>query len=431
MEQKKFDINSKNFSKDDSSIILEQKLKLKRKYEKNKKRNNSLYIQKIDKIINNLRKTTSIKLNIEKIEFIEENKLKSKSGKIHNKNKLTNSKDKLSSHSSQNLIKIDVKNSIEEETMNKSDDECGKLDKNLNINKNFKGLKEKEKEEEINKNDNINFNKNIKEIFNNIGNITTHKNEKENEKEKGHIDNKDKDDLVLNIYKKDEQYIRKVYYSQLLLKKVWKPINDSKRHNSLIIFDWDDTLLPTSFLVPKGIFEDDSELNEKDQNKINKLQDSVQKLLLLAVSKGDVYIITNADEGWVEFSAKKYYPKILDILEKIEVISAREVYGEAFPKDSKRWKVESFLNLKKRLNDDLITNIICYGDSTFEMEAGRVLASKFIHAVIKTIKFREKPKPEELNKQLNLVLNQFNSIFISSKNLTVRVEKKKKKDDDL
>ena len=431
MEQKKFDINFKNFSKDDSSIILEQKLKLKRKYEKNKKRNNSLYIQKIDKIINNLRKTTSIKLNIEKIEFIEENKLNSKSGKIHNKNKLINSKDKLSSHSSQNLIKIDVKNSIEEETMNKSDDECGKLDKNLNINKNFKGLKEKEKEEEINKNDNINFNKNIKEIFNNIGNITTHKNEKENEKEKGHNDNKDKDDFVLNIYKKDEQYIRKVYYSQLLLKKVWKPINDSKRHNSLIIFDWDDTLLPTSFLVPKGIFEDDSELNEKDQNKINKLQDSVQKLLLLALSKGDVYIITNADEGWVEFSAKKYYPKILDILEKIEVISAREVYGEAFPKDSKRWKVESFLNLKKRLNDDLITNIICIGDSTFEMEAGRVLASKFIHAVIKTIKFREKPKPEELNKQLNLVLNQFNSIFISSKNLTVRVEKKKKKDNDL
>ena len=33
---------------------------------------------------------------------------------------------------------------------------------------------------------------------------------------------------------------------------------------------------------------------------------------------------------------------------KIEVISAREVYGEAFPKDSKRWKVESFLNLKKK-----------------------------------------------------------------------------------
>ena len=56
-------------------------------------------------------------------------------------------------------------------------------------------------------------------------------------------------------------------------------------------------------------------------------------------------------------------------------------------------------------------------------------SDQFIHAVIKTIKFREKPKPEELNKQLNLVLNQFDSIFTSSKNLTVRVEKKRKKDD--
>ena len=78
------------------------------------------------------------------------------------------------------------------------------------------------------------------------------------------------------------------------------------------------------------------------------------------------------------------------------------------------------------MNDELITNIICLGDSVFEMEAGRILASKFIHAVIKTIKFRENPKPEELNKQLSLVINQFTSIYTSSKNLTVRVEKKKK-----
>ena len=60
------------------------------------------------------------------------------------------------------------------------------------------------------------------------------------------------------------------------------------------------------------------------------------------------------------------------------------------------------------------------------MEAGKILASNFIHAVIKTIKFMESPRLEELNKQLNLVLNQFNTIFSSSKNLTVRVEKKRK-----
>ena len=423
MKKKKFDSNFKIFSHDDN-YISEQKLTIKLKFGKKQKKPKSLNNKNIDKIINGLKKRAFQKLNMEKIDLNEINNHKKDNEQIINNCNIIESNDKYSSHSSKKLIKIDVKNSIEDEAMNKSDDECVKMDKKYNKSKNFKGL-----DEEINKNDNINFNKNIKEIFNNIGNIGIHKNEKEKEKENNDDKDKEKDDLVLNIYKKDEQYIRKVYYSQLLLKKVWKPINDSKRHNSLIIFDWDDTLLPTSFLAPRGIFEENSVLNEKDQNKINKLQDSVQKLLLLASSKSDVYIITNAGDGWVEFSAKKYYPKIMDILGKIEVISAREVYERKFPEDSKRWKVESFLNLKKRLNDDLITNIICLGDSIFEMEAGRILASKFIHAVIKTIKFRERPKPEELNKQLNLVLNQFDSIFTSSKNLTVRVEKKKKKDD--
>jgi len=60
------------------------------------------------------------------------------------------------------------------------------------------------------------------------------------------------------------------------------------------------------------------------------------------------------------------------------------------------------------------------------MEAAHILASKFSHAYIKTIKFREAPRPDELNKQLNLVLDQFDKIFSSIKNLTIRVEKKSK-----
>ena len=74
----------------------------------------------------------------------------------------------------------------------------------------------------------------------------------------------------------------------------------------------------------------------------------------------------------------------------------------------------------------MVTNIICLGDSLFEIEAGRVLGNQFKEAFVKTIKFKEGPKPEELNKQLMLVANQFHSIYIAVKNLTIRVEKKKK-----
>ena len=73
-----------------------------------------------------------------------------------------------------------------------------------------------------------------------------------------------------------------------------------------------------------------------------------------------------------------------------------------------------------------MTNIICIGDSLFEMEAGRILASRFKEAFIKTVKFREAPKLEELLKQLKLVCAQFSSIYSSIKNLNIRVERKKK-----
>ena len=74
----------------------------------------------------------------------------------------------------------------------------------------------------------------------------------------------------------------------------------------------------------------------------------------------------------------------------------------------------------------LVTNIMCLGDSLFEMEAGRILASQFQEAYIKTVKFREGPKLDELIKQLKLVVNQFDTIYSSAKSLTIRVEKRKK-----
>lgn len=420
--------NFKCFSKDDS-IITQKKIFNEALFERSFHRSKSTNNRNTKRLANKNKKNKK-KINLEQIDKNELTNDTSQASQISNleKNSKYNedSPPKLLSHSTKNLIRIDeIKNPIEEDTKNKSDDEYAKIEQKLNKNESIESNSENE-EEEIIKKDNINFNNNIKSIFNNIGNIKT---EKETKNDIKKDKNKEKDDLFLSITNKGESNIRKLYYSQLLLKKVWKPINDEKRHNCLIIFDWDDTLLPTSYLTPKGIFEEKNELNEKDQLKINKLEGSVQKLLEIAISKGDVYIITNAGEGWVQFSAEKFYPSINDILKKIIIISARDKFEKKYPEQSNVWKIRTFLNLKKRINDDLITNIICVGDSSFEIEAGRILASKFIHAVIKTIKFREKPKPEELNKQLNLVLNQFNSIYSSSKNLTVRVERKKQKED--
>ena len=93
----------------------------------------------------------------------------------------------------------------------------------------------------------------------------------------------------------------------------------------------------------------------------------------------------------------------------------------------RQWKVNTFISLTNDINVRKITNIICSGDSLFEIEAAKILASKFSEAFIKTIKFKEKPELAEVYKQLKLVYMQFNTIHSAVKNLTIRVEKKKSK----
>lgn len=72
-----------------------------------------------------------------------------------------------------------------------------------------------------------------------------------------------------------------------------------------------------------------------------------------------------------------------------------------------------------------MTNMLCLGDSNIEIEAAHCLGKEFSNAVVKTVKFRENPRPDEMIKQLNLVVEKFREIFDSNKNLTIRLERKK------
>ena len=57
---------------------------------------------------------------------------------------------------------------------------------------------------------------------------------------------------------------------------------------------------------------------------------------------------------------------------------------------------------KPYLEDAMIQNIIAIGDNELEIDAAINLSKQFSESLIKTIKFREFPRPNELVKQLNL-----------------------------
>jgi hypothetical protein len=237
------------------------------------------------------------------------------------------------------------------------------------------------------------------------------------------LDKGEDEKIRINTVKSGEE-LRRSYIAKLISKNVWQPTSKEKDHNTIFIFDWDDTLLCTSYLAPLGIYDENKVITEDDSYKIRKLESSVVKLLKLAISKGQTFIITNAAPGWVEYSAKKYYPCLMKILPHVTILSARAEYGKIYPGNSRQWKILAFLQILEEINTNLVTNLICIGDSIIEMEAAHILASHFKQAYIKTLKFKSIPTVDELYNQIKLAIEQFHKIYSSVKNMNVKVIQK-------
>jgi len=99
------------------------------------------------------------------------------------------------------------------------------------------------------------------------------------------------------------------------------PLSSTPEQN-IIIFDWDDTLLASSFLASNGYRLDvDMEKRENYEfvkNELKQLETCVTNLLDAALPRGKVHIITNAETGWVELSAQNsYLPLFLTSLKSL------------------------------------------------------------------------------------------------------------------
>jgi len=219
--------------------------------------------------------------------------------------------------------------------------------------------------------------------------------------------------------------LRNDYITRLITSNILK-FEKERKVNNLFFFDWDDTLMCTSYLAPTGSLEEE-EGKQIDKNTLKNLDFLVSSLLNKSLENGEVFIVTNAAYGWIEYSARKLYPSTTKLLKKIKIISARGIYQKKLPGDYRQWKSFAFIDTVMKYKIDLkkTTNILCFGDSIIELEASHKLKEIFADAYIKTIKFKENPQPQELIKELTIILNQFNDIISKAKNLSIKVSKKK------
>mmetsp|Transcript_12622 Transcript_12622/g.20891 ORF Transcript_12622/g.20891 Transcript_12622/m.20891 type:complete len:335 (+) Transcript_12622:77-1081(+) len=211
-------------------------------------------------------------------------------------------------------------------------------------------------------------------------------------------------------------YLRKLSYERVWVPEAHRP----PKHQTVIIFDWDDTLLCTSYLNQR----EGQSMHPTIQRCLREIGKKTVALLEAAISMGHTFIITNAMEGWVEHSASKYIPEVLPVLQKVRVISARTKYEVMYPTDVAKWKISAFLDVQRQLDLPIITNLNSFGDSNYEMDAATKMGEEFSQALVKTIKFREHPSPEELMKQLELVIQKFEHIVENARNLKISLERK-------
>ena len=213
---------------------------------------------------------------------------------------------------------------------------------------------------------------------------------------------------------------RSSYFNKLMSKNLFDL--KQKKYNNIFIFDWDDTLLCTSVLSPKGYFDDDIEISEKTLEKIKKLEIYVKTVLSKAIEKGDTYIITNSELEWIDYSCQRFFPSVYELIKKIKIISARDLYEEKYPNDYKLWKIKAFNDIIKNYSLLLPTNIMSFGDSSYEIDAAFDIVTKFNYGFIKAIKFKEYPLISDIISQLMKVLEKFENYYKVCKNCTIFID---------
>ena len=197
----------------------------------------------------------------------------------------------------------------------------------------------------------------------------------------------------------------------------------TSKKETVFILDWDDTLMCTSFIDHKI-----QHLSESEKNLILNLGKIVSDFLSHCQEYGKIIILTNSTENWVNKTANEYLG-LGDLSEKnIKIISTRDKY---FKKglDIKIWKELALNEIVNKYKKN-IENLICASDSEKDINTFKKIMQKNKDINISTIKFKRKPSPLIMEKEIKYLLENINSIIGTNKNYYLMKEKKEKKQEE-
>jgi len=189
---------------------------------------------------------------------------------------------------------------------------------------------------------------------------------------------------------------------------------------TMLIFDWDDTLLPSTWIKQQGLkLSSDAFLRPDQVKQLEQLTERTVRIISAAKRLGTVIIVTNSTEGWVDMSCWKFMPSMADALEGVRIISARSQY-EKETQCQLEWKVRAFQNEIGGVEGGR-RNLICLGDSMHEHAALFIVARGLPRVRAKSLKFLAFPQVAQLIEQHELLLECLDDVVDHDGDLNLQV----------
>jgi hypothetical protein len=203
-------------------------------------------------------------------------------------------------------------------------------------------------------------------------------------------------------------------------------------HETLLIFDYDDTLFPTSFLAQNGYKLDGPDASMEIQAILDEYSIVVEKTLIDAQRHGRVVIVTNAESGWVTLTSQKFMPRLGSLLASFPSISARSTYEPMGISNPFQWKLKAFENVIYEHHQLLSSpdaaiarmNVLSFGDSIHERDAAHQVCATLSSSPLfcKSIKFIERPDIAQLTKQHVLIRDNLSKVVAHEGTLDLCIE---------
>jgi len=207
--------------------------------------------------------------------------------------------------------------------------------------------------------------------------------------------------------------------------------------DTFLIFDWDDTLLPTTWIEKQGLRLDGPAPSEEQDQELQRMAEHATQTLKAAKALGEVILVTNAERGWVELSCKKFMPGLCSSLQDLRILSARSTYEHQGVARPSEWKYLAFQHELERFCDEQHPvigqadtaagatrrrNVISIGDSPHEREALIRVTAHMPDSRVKAVKLMARPEVQQLRQEHEIISDCFRDLVNLDGNLDLAID---------